>query len=269
MRAPARVDSIIGLRRQEVGDVIVGHVPLVPHTRNAAGGLRSGVLLGAVDATGGMACGLASLPAWTVSTSLMAVIATQRHAGPLRFDARVLRASRTRVVASVDVRDEGNHDAAVAHAILTTAVLDPAAGPPPLSRPVLVEPAPSDVVDLEESFGIAPGRGTTTTLELERHLRNRWGILHGGALAVLVDVAASRAAGGGAIANVVLHFLAPARQGPLDARCEVRGEHVTVSVHDTGQQDRRVALASATVVPVALAELPGGPVDGAGAPPPS
>jgi acyl-coenzyme A thioesterase PaaI-like protein len=247
MNVPARVDAIIGLRRQEVDDAVAGHVPIQTHTRNPAGGLRSGVLLGAVDATGGLACGLAVLPAWTVSTSMMAVIATQKHTGPLRLDARVVRASRTRVVASVEVRDEGRSDAPVAHAILTTAVLDPAAGPPPLARPVHVEPTPVVVDDLEGAFGIMPGSGPTTTLGLDAHLRNRWGILHGGAMAVLVDEAARRAAGQGEVATMVLHFLAPAREGPVQARCDVRGAHVTVSVHDIGHGDRQVALASVSV----------------------
>jgi acyl-coenzyme A thioesterase PaaI-like protein len=245
---PARIDAIIGLRRDEIGDTVVGQVPIPEHTRNAAGGLRSGVVLSAIDATGGLACGLASLPAWTVSTSLMAVIARQEHAGPLRFDARVQRVSRARVVASVDVRDEGDHEATVGHAILTAAVLDPEAGPPPLTRPVRVEPSPAGVPALEEAFGIVPGEGPTTALQLGANLRNRWGILHGGAIAMLVDVAAARAAGKGAVASVALHFLAPARTGPVEARCQVRGSHVVVSVHDTGQNDRKVALASTTVI---------------------
>jgi len=248
MNPPARIDSVIGLRREELNGGVVGHVPIAAHTRNACGGLRSGVLLGAIDATGGLACGLASLPAWTVSTSLMAVIARQDHIGPLRLEAQVQRVSRARVVASVDIRDEGARDTPVAHAILTTAVLDPAAGPPPFVRPVRVEPPPAEVPVLEDALCIAPGHGPTTTLQLEEHLRNRWGILHGGAMAVLVDVAAERAAHGQAVARMVLHFLAPARQGPVEARCEARDGNVIVSVHDAGHDDRQVALAAATVV---------------------
>jgi acyl-coenzyme A thioesterase PaaI-like protein len=246
MNPPARIDAIIGLRREEVGERVVGHIPIADHTRNPQGGLRSGVVLGAIDATGGLACGLASLPAWTVTTSMMAMIARQDHSGPLRFDASVLRATRARVVASVDVRDEGNHDAPVAHAILTTAVLDPAAGPPPFVRPVVVDPELAAVADLEDAFGIARGPGATATLQLHEGTRNRWGILHGGALAVFADVAATHAGGAGAVSSMVLHFLAPARTGPLEARCEVRGPSVGISVQDTGR-GREVARAFASV----------------------
>jgi len=256
MNLPARVDAIIGLTREEVGATVVGRVPIAPHTRGRDGGLHRGVILAAVDATGGLACGLASLPAWTVSTSLMAVVPRNGHTGPLRFDATILRASRARVVASVDVRDEGDDDRRVAHAVLTTAVLDPANGPPPFQRPVRVEPAVAQVDDLETAFGITLGEGLTTTLELRPALRNRWGILHGGAVALLAEVAAVRAAGGGAASRTVLHFLAPARTGPVEARCTVLGDRrdkggrrvVLVSAHDTGHDDRQVALASVTVL---------------------
>ncbi len=246
MNPPARIDAVIGLRREEVGDRVVGHIPNAPHLRSDRG-VRSGVVLGAMDATAGLACGLASLPAWTVTTSLMAVVSRHDHSGPLRLDARVLRASRARVVASVDVRDEGNHDVTVAHGVLTTTVLDPAAGPPAFARPVVAQPPVVEVASLEVAMGIEPARGPTTTLHLHEGTRNRWGILHGGAMALLVDVAAERAAGTGAVSSVVLHFLAPARHGPMEARCDVRDGLVVVSVHDTGQDDRQVALAAARV----------------------
>jgi hypothetical protein len=67
-------------------------------------------------------------------------------------------------------------------------------------------------------------------------------------MALLVDVAAERAAGRGAATRVVLHFLAPARTGPIEARCEARDGVVVVSVHDTGHDDRQVALASVTII---------------------
>lgn len=253
MNIPARVDALIGLRRHEVGTGVVGRVPIAAHTRNGAGGLRAGVLLAALDATGGLACGLASLPAWTVSTSLMAVLSEHAHTGPLRLDATVLRASRARVVASVDIHGEGSRDLRVGHGLLTTSVLDPAEGPPPFERPVRAEPAPAEVDDLEDAFGIVPGEGLTTRLVLHDALRNRWRILHGGAVAFLIDVAAVRAAGGGVVGRTVLHFLAPARMGPVEARCTVVGRNrdstlVRISVHDTGREDRQIALASATVL---------------------
>jgi uncharacterized protein (TIGR00369 family) len=95
-------------------------------------------------------------------------------------------------------------------------------------------------------------------MDLADHLRNPWGILHGGALAVLVDVAAVRAAddGGGPLAagDVVLHFLNPVRTGPAEARCEAVGSRpdgcvVRVEVHDAGEGERPVVLATVLVRP--------------------
>jgi acyl-coenzyme A thioesterase PaaI-like protein len=248
------VDALIGLRREEVGDTVVGHVPVSDHTRSAAGGLRTGVLISAVDAVGGLACGLSVLPAWIVSTNLMVMVARLDHVGPLRLEGRLLRRGRSAGVAAVEVRDAGAGDRPVAHGILTAAVLDPEAGPPPLERPVRFTPPPfvGSRPNVERSFAIDAGEGPTTTLQLGDDLRNRWGILHGGVIAVLVDVAATRAAPGGVAGDTVLHFLRPARTGPVEARAtSARGRAgttiVTVSVHDVGQDDRRVALASVAV----------------------
>jgi uncharacterized protein (TIGR00369 family) len=114
----------------------------------------------------------------------------------------------------------------------------------------------------------------TTRLRLADHLRNPWGILHGGAMAVLVDVAACRAAAGElagrsgadptdgipttagvAAADTVLHYLRPVRVGPVEARCRVMGgppgrSLVRVAVHDLGAEDRLVSLGSVVVLAV-------------------
>jgi acyl-coenzyme A thioesterase PaaI-like protein len=110
-----------------------------------------------------------------------------------------------------------------------------------------------------------------TRLELDDRLRNPWGILHGGGLAVLADVAACRAVadrtppgptGPVAATDMVLHFLRPTRVGPVEARCQVLGGGgggggaggsgralVRVAVHDLGADDRLVTLGSVVVTP--------------------
>jgi len=248
------VDRIIGLQREEVDDVLVGRIPIRDHTRSPVGGLRTGVLLAAVDAVGGMRCGLACLPRWIVSTNLMVTVGRTDHTGPLRFEGRLLRIGRAAGVASVDVLDEGAGDRHVAHGLLTTAVLDPEQGPPPLVRPVALTPAPPEraPADLASAFAIAEGTGPVTTLAMRDDLRNRWGILHGGVVAVLADVAAERALGEGVATDTVLHYLRPTRTGPLEARTSVTGRRadgavIVVSMHDVGSDDRQVALASVRV----------------------
>ena len=50
-------------------------------------------------------------------------------------------------------------------------------------------------------------------MQLAESLRNPWGILHGGAVASLIDLTAEHVTGG-ITTDVVLHFLAPNRVGP-------------------------------------------------------
>jgi acyl-coenzyme A thioesterase PaaI-like protein len=245
------------------------------HQRGAGGGLRTGGLLTSVDSLGGLLAGLSVQPDWIVTTSMMATIAQLSHGGPLRLHARVLRRGRKAVVTGVDVVDEGNHDRPVASVIMTSAVLDPAGMSIRFERPIVsalpaLGPEPQPV---EEFLGVEPGRGPVTRLPLADHLRNSWGILNGGAVATLADLAACRAVetdraadgdgdpgpgsavGGLAAGDMVLHYLRPARVGPVEARCQVLGGSggrtlVRVGVHDVGAEHRLVVLASVTVVDV-------------------
>ena len=131
----------------------------------------------------------------------MATVTHLDHRGPLRVHGRVLRRGRNAVVAGLEVVDEGRDDRLVAAATGTFAVLDPGRHEPrlrPAGRHAHAAPVDPDAPSPEEFFRIEPGTGPMTRLELADHLRNPWGILHGGAVAVLVDVAACRA---GAVAG--------------------------------------------------------------------
>ena len=243
-----------------------GRMPLDDHHRGAGGGMRTGALLTNLDSVGGFLAGLSVLPRWIVTTSLMATVTRLDHRGPLRVHGRVLRRGKNSVVAGLRVVDEGRDDVLVAAATATFAVLDPRADMTlEFTRPAVVPmpPPTAETPPPEEFFHIEPGTGTTTRLRLADHLRNPWGILHGGAMAVLVDVAACRAAafsgtGGGddaapAAADTVLHYLRPVRVGPVEARCRVVGGTagralVRVAVHDLGAEDRLVSLGSVVVL---------------------
>lgn len=261
-----------------------GRAPVDPHQRGPGGGLLTGGLLTSIDSLGGFLCGLAVLPEWIVTTSMLATIAELTHRGPLRLHGRVLRRGRKSVVAGVDVVDEGNDDRPVAAATMTCAVLGADDLALEFERPFSMPMAPlrPDAPTPEEFFRIEPGVGLVTRLELADMLRNPWGILHGGAVATLADVAACRAvralsrgtareeadAAGGddvdgdgpargrvAAADTVLHYLWPARVGPIEARCQVLGARdgralVRVAIHDVGAEDRLVTLGSVVVLAV-------------------
>jgi uncharacterized protein (TIGR00369 family) len=223
---------------------IGGRMPVDAHQRGAGGGLVTGGLLTGIDTLGGLLSGLSVLPKWIVTTNMMVTVVHLDHRGPLRLHGRVLRRGRNAVVTALDIVDEGDSDREVAAATMTSAVLEPK--------------------EMEISFD--PGTGPVTRLDLVERLRNPWGILHGGALAMLADVATCRAvealpgnAGGGtgavAAGDTVLHYLSPARVGPIEARCQVLGGRsgrtlVRVAMHDLGAGDRMVSMGSVAVVDV-------------------
>ena len=249
------VGRYMGVTMREVEELhLVGHAAVAPHLRGPAGGVRTGALLTMLDNVGGLTGGLAALPdGWVVSTNLAARVVALSHVGPLRIDSGLLRRGRNNVVTSVQIRDEGTRDALVASGVLTSAILVPENGPPQWSRPLVLEPASEaapDLPSIPDWLGVRPVGDHAVEIALAAELRNPWGILHGGVVATLVDLAAEHATGGGWTTDVVLHFLAPNRVGPVRASARVLGwrtdGHVLrVEVRDEGAA-RMTALAIVT-----------------------
>ena len=240
---------------------IVGHAPGHAGTRDEYGVVHSGIITALADITAGITCGLASLPRWIVSTDLLISRLRTEVVGPIGLDAEVLRVGRTAAVARVRAVDDGAEGAPVAEGVLTTALLSPEGGPPDHPRPFRIAPIgppPGGFAPLASFFRLthdAPAPGSVR-LDLEDHLRNPWGILHGGATAVLVaetaEHAARRTLGGRWYSgDTVLHYLRPARKGPVVGSARIVGERpdglvVAVTVRDTGDDDRTIAEAVVT-----------------------
>jgi uncharacterized protein (TIGR00369 family) len=252
------VGRYIGVTMRETEELrLVGHAPIAPHLRGPSGGVRTGALLTMLDNVGGLNGGLAALPdGWVVSTNLAARVTAPARSGPLRIDSAVLRRGRNNVVTSVQIRDEGARDTLVASGVLTSAILVPANGPPQWSRPLVLDAVPATAADLPaipEWLGLRAAGEHAVEIDLAGELRNPWGILHGGVVASLVDLAAEHATGGGSTTDVVLHFLAPNRVGPVRATAIVLGRRsdgdvLRVEVRDEGA-DRVTALAIVTNAP--------------------
>ena len=211
-----------------------------------------GALLTMLDFVGGVGGGLASLPdGWVVSTNLAARLVPASHAGPLRIDSSVLRRGRNNVVAHVQIHDEGSSDALVADGVLTSAILVPENGPPEWDRPmrITLPPGPPDLPPMHEWLDARMPDEQSVEIDLADDLRNPWGILHGGVVATLVDLTTAHATGG-TTTDVVLHFLAPNRTGPVRATARLLGTRsdgrvCRVEVRDLGA-DRTTAVAVAT-----------------------
>ncbi len=224
--------------------VIHGRADRAEHLTKPDGTMRTGPLLTMLDYAGGLCGGLASLPdGWVVSTNLAARFVAPAQHGPFRIEAAVLRAGRKSVVTGVALYDEGANDTQVASGVLTSAVLVPENGPPQWERPLrLVNLTPSEpqpaLADWLQLRAVDGG----VEIPLADRFRNPWGILHGGVVATIVDLAA-----GGTTTDVVLHFLAPNRIGPVQAIATPLGTRSDgtvqrVEVRDVGA-DRVTAVA--------------------------
>jgi uncharacterized protein (TIGR00369 family) len=247
------VGRYVGVHLREVDELRVrGHVDAAPHLRGAAGGVQTGALLTMLDNVGGLCSGLAALPeGWVVTTNLSAQVVALDHTGPIRIEAHVLRRGRNNVVTEVQLFDDGKHGALVADGVLTSAILVPENGPPQWDRPLTIDPGPPvpGLPPVPEWLGRRVTGPATIEMDLLDSLRNPWGILHGGVVATLVDLAAEHATGG-ATTDVVLHFLAPNRVGPVEADGRVLGTRsdgtvARVEVRDVGA-DRTTAVAYVT-----------------------
>lgn len=239
---------------RETGEAqVVGHAPVAAHLEHRDGGMRMGALLTVFDYVGGLCAGLAALPdGWVVSTNLAAKRVRNTGVGPLRIAAQVLRTGRNNVVTGVEVRDEGDGDALVVDGVLTSSILVPENGPPKWERPLFISVGKETSVDLPsipEWLGVRTSDTAGIEIDLADRLRNPWGILHGGVVAMLIDLGIERVTGG-RTTDIVLHFLAPNRVGPVQATTHVLGRrsdgHIArVELRDAGA-NRLTAVAIVT-----------------------
>jgi acyl-coenzyme A thioesterase PaaI-like protein len=238
--------------RETAEGAMLGTAPIADHMCGPDGVVRAGALLTMLDMVGGLCGGLASLPdGWVVSTNLAARIAHAKHVvAPLLLEADVLRRGRNNVVTGVRAYDVGG-ELLVAEGVLTSAILVPEDGPLAWERPVVLEigDAEEDLPPLTTWLGARAVDRETVAIDLRDELRNPWGILHGGIVATLVDLATEHATDG-AIVDVVLHFLAPNRVGPVSARARELGRRpdgrvCRVELRDEGA-DRVTAVAVVT-----------------------
>ena len=238
--------------------VIEGRVDIRDAMRAADGSLGAGTLLTLADSIGGMCAGLAELPKrWVVSTNLTLRVARPEAAGPIRLRTWILRKGRASVVNAVEMYDEADKEALVATAVLTSAALVPEFEPPAIDRPVVVS-APSPPrgdTSLRSVIGAyevdaGPGADVALAMNVTDAIRNPWGIVHGGAIVLLMDAVVESALGGPVVAgDTVVHFLRPGRVGPVHAEARITGTRADGAVlritwRDAGAGGRTTALGS-------------------------
>lgn len=251
----ADVGRFTGVELRETDEAhITGRAAAADHLRAPDGRLRAGALMTIIDSVGGLCGGLAALPdGWVVTTNLSCRIVSAVATGPLRIESGVLRTGRNNVVTDVTIYDEGADATTLAAGVLTSSILVPEGGPPAWERPVVITrfvdnalPSPPPI---PEWLGSRAVDQNTLEIDLAPRLRNPWGILHGGVTSMLIDLAAEHVTEA-MPSDVVLHFLAPNRVGPVQAIARVLGTRsdgsvVRVEVRDVGA-DRVTAIGIVT-----------------------
>ena len=204
---------------------IEGDARIVDHLRGRNGAVRAGALLTMLDSAGGVCGGLASLPdGWVVSTNLCARTVHHAPTGPLRIDSRrPAQGPQQRRDRGRDRRRGNRHarDGRRAH-LRDPRARERAAG---VGTPAPDRLSAATSTTCRWTVGSTPALVDAHALEMDLRdtLRNPWGILHGGVTAALVDACVEHATGGGRVTDVVLHYLAPNRTGPVRATAAILG----------------------------------------------
>ena len=195
-------------------------LPLQPSLRAADGSMRCAAILMGVDMACGMSAGLGVFPEWTLTADAEVHLLGPCMEGPLRVDARCIRAGRKMSVAEARLVDEGANDRLVAVATGNHGVMTPNFEPPIASmetgaRQRFASPAVPETESLEETFGLRLDAGVAR-IPLSDRSRNPWGILHGGLHGLLIDAVARAAKL--EPRHLVLRFMNPVREGDAVAR---------------------------------------------------
>ncbi|RMH80189.1 MAG: hypothetical protein D6683_05410 [Actinomyces sp.] len=239
-----------GISLTRTGEAAVScRVPALPATLDDDGALRAAAVLMGIDMGAGLAAGLGVLPRWSVTADAFVVFVGRCRVGPLRVDARCVRAGRRLSLAEFRAVDEGAGDAPVAWGTAGHGVLEPDFDPLLASAPVGAEhhfprpPSNEAARSLEDQFGITSGvdevtGGVLVRAPLDERTRNPWGIFHGGLYGLLVcDVLGAARLGAPRVLG--LRFVNPVREKAAEARVvPVDGSGGGVSGGDGSGGDR-------------------------------
>lgn len=244
--------SELGLRLELQGDRAVVELEATRELCDEGGRLRLGVLATAVDITAGSLARLQAEPDWVATSDLALHVTDGLASGPCRAACRVVRRGRTLVTLGVELIAG---DALLGLGTAAFAVLPSRGGaaqggarrrPQPLATPTPV----GEGRPLLERLGVrvADAAAGVVEMELGDYVRNTFGALQGGVVAVLAE-AAMQGATGASLSELAVRYLSLGRQGPF--RTRVRrigatgaGTVCEAWVLDAGDGERQVALAT-------------------------
>ncbi|MCU0273031.1 MAG: hypothetical protein MUE34_07360 [Acidimicrobiales bacterium] len=229
-RTPMRVLRAIG-DGMLVGhdDVVTNWVTHRPALADPLGNLRLGAITFVADGAGGLAGGLACDEGrWVVTTDLEVRLLGPVTGGRVRIEGRVLRVGSTTVVCDLDLFDDATGARVGAGSITNHALETPTAPARNLWTRGVVTPNDGDLPpgDLADLIGLRPAGEGAVEVPMSDEVRNPWGIMHGGVVAIGAEEAVLRhpAAAGGSVTGMLVRYLSPTRTGPARFEAELLGE---------------------------------------------
>ncbi|MBE0480114.1 MAG: PaaI family thioesterase [Dehalococcoidia bacterium] len=247
------------------GDRCVGRVPIVPEVCTDRGGVQVGVLATLVDTAGGALAIRNIYPDWLATASLSVYMSEKTASGTLVANGGIVREGRNVVVVEVDILEENaaGDGRQTGSAVMTLVRL-----PRRQDAGMIAEESAGGVTSrmpgtrLSASYLemvrvriVDPASGALE-LEMHEYIRNSFGVLHGGIVALLGDQAgeqAARAVTGKPLTtrDLTVHYLSQGKVGPFRTRARVlRATPDTVlsrvEAVDAGAGDRLVCVAMNT-----------------------
>lgn len=244
---------------------------VVPEVCTEAGAVHLGVLATLVDVLGGFLCMEAFSPDWmaTANLSLHTCGTVSTEAGAMSASGRLLRSGRTTATVQAEFfcghgSLHGRSDP-MGVAMTTYARIE---GVRAGSWANVRQAQPIDFGHTGGTVGLrqhiiqrsgiqeCPETPGGILLNMSGYVRNSFGSLQGGMMALMADVAgtsAARAKSGRGLTtrDLVLHYLSPGRVGPITTRAQVlRSNEASVlsriEIMDAGDDDRVIAMAMNT-----------------------
>ena len=244
------------------------------------GGVSLAMLLTLVDITASSPM-LAITKGWTATQDLSISLLAQPTVGPVVADNRVLRVGKKSVVMSSELYDTGGledlHEIATllaegvpdsfvhcARAITTYVRIpreaasqvddyDPENWIGEVQGPVATGPVEGYPADLMNLAKIEPEHGVTE-LHLSPYVANSIGTINGGAQSLMIEEAAEAMCPGFAATDLLVRFLSQLKVGPARSagrvlRRDPSGAVVEITLHDAGNEDKLLTMATVTLAP--------------------
>jgi uncharacterized protein (TIGR00369 family) len=263
-------DLRISLEFEGKGRAVI-RAPVVPEICTQDGSLQIGAVATLIDVLGGALTVRAVHPDWIATASLSVHLTGNPTPDRVAAVGSVIRAGRTMAIIDADIREEAESPAgstrSIGAAMMTFSRL-PRREDTPALKLDMDTPGTFDFAaegaGLNQSYRDAAGvrvldaGAGVAELEMKDYVRNSMGVLQGGMIATLADIAgevAARAATDKALTtrDLAIHYLSQGKQGPFRTRTRVlRTTDDTaltrVELIDRGVEDRVIAVAMNTAI---------------------